>query len=63
MEQPKEKALTREEKVKLFLEKYEKLCKEYDCQFVVTPAYKLSQDTGAWVTVLQPSVGQLSKEK
>lgn len=44
-----------------FVNKYKILCEKYGFQIVVTPAYKLSQDTGTWSTVLQTSVGKLPK--
>jgi len=45
-----------------FLEAYKKLCQEYGYQIVVTPAWKVSQDTGTWSTILQPSIGKLPSE-
>lgn len=42
-----------------FIEKYQALCEEYKLQIVVTPAYKISQDTGVWSTVLQTSIGKM----
>ena len=44
-----------------YLNEYQELCKKHGLQIIVTPAYKVSQDTGTWSTVLQVSVGKLPK--
>ena len=46
-----------------FIRKYSALCEEYQLQIVVTPAWKISQDTGTWSTVLQSSIGKLPKKE
>lgn len=46
-----------------FVKEYEALCKKHGFQIVVTPAWKVSQDTGTWSTVLQPSIGKLPKNE
>lgn len=47
-----------------FVKRYEQLCDEFGFQIVVTPAWKISQDTGTWSTILQTSIGKISaKEK
>lgn len=65
MDKPKEdKVLTREQQVKVFIAEYQALCEKHNCQIIVTPAWKVSQDTGTWSTVLQSSIGEMpSKEK
>jgi len=56
-----EKVLSKEEQMKLFVKEYQELCTKHNCQIIVTPAWKVSQDTGTWSTVLQTSVGELPK--
>lgn len=57
VEQPK----TEQELAKLFVEEYQALCEKHGFQIVVTPAWKVSQDTGTWSTILQTSIGKLPK--
>lgn len=57
------KELTPNEKAQNFLNEYQALCEKHQMNLVITPAYKVSQDTGTWSTVLQTSVGQLQKNK
>lgn len=45
-----------------FIKKYEALCEETGFQIIVTPAWKISQDTGTWSTVLQSSIGEIPKK-
>jgi len=54
-----EKPKTEQELAQEFLKKYYALCEEYGLQILVTPAWKVSQDTGTWSTVLQTSIGKL----
>lgn len=53
---------TEQELMQEFVKKYEALCEEYKFQIVVTPAWRISQDTGDWRLVLQSSIGRLPKE-
>lgn len=46
-----------------FVKKYQALCQESGFQIIVTPAWKVSQDTGTWSMVLQTSVGEMPVEK
>jgi hypothetical protein len=50
------------EKTQDFVKEYQALCEKHGYQLVVTPVWKVSQDTGTWSTVLQPSIGKLPKE-
>ena len=60
--QPKtEKPKTEQELANEFINEYSALCEKHQYQIVVIPAYKVSQDTGTWHTVLQSSVGRLPK--
>ena len=54
---------TEQEKAQVFIEEYQELCEKHKFQLVITPAYKVSQDTGTWSTVLQTSVGRLPKQQ
>jgi len=45
-----------------FFDGYQKLCKEYGYQIVVTPAFR-ARDDGTWSVVLQPSIGKLPKQQ
>lgn len=45
-----------------FIREYEELCKKHGFQIIVVPAWKVSQDTGTWSTILQSSVGRLSQK-
>ena len=58
-----DKAISKEqsdqERMQEFWAKYTALCDEYRLQIIVTPAYKISQDTGTWSTVLQTSIGNM----
>lgn len=60
-----EKGITKEqfeqEQVQEFGKKYHALCEKYGYQIVVSPAYKFSNDTGTFSTVLQPSIGKMPK--
>lgn len=61
-DQPKqEKPKTDQELAQEFLKKYYALCEEYGLNILFTPAWKVSQDTGTWSTVIQTSVGRLPK--
>ena len=67
MEKPQEKPQDQPQKksdqdqAQEFINEYQALCDKHGFQIVVVPAYKVSQDTGTWHTVLQTSVGKLSK--
>jgi len=50
---------TEQELAKLFVSEYQALCEKHGYQIVVVPAWKVSQDTGTWSTVLQTSIGKL----
>ena len=63
IEPKEEKVLTREQEVNLFIKEFGELCQKRNCQIITTPAWKISQDTGTWATVLQTSIGELPKEK
>lgn len=56
-----EDSKTEAELAQEFYNEYVKLCEKHGYNIVVTPAYKLSQDTGAWYTVLQNSVGKIPR--
>ena len=58
-----EKPKTDEELAKIFIKEYEALCEKHGYQIQVTPAYRISQDTGTWHTVLQTAVGKLNNNK
>jgi hypothetical protein len=58
-----EDKVTDQQKAELFLKEYQELCEKHQMQIIVTPAYKVSQDTGTWSTVLQVSVGKLPKRE
>ena len=58
---PKSARVEEQESMQKFFDEYKELCQKYQCQIVVTPAYKVSQDTGVWGTVLQTGVGKLPK--
>ncbi len=44
-----------------FAKEYQALCEKYQCQIIITPAYR-ARDDGTWSTVLQTSVGRLPRE-
>jgi hypothetical protein len=50
---------TEQELAQEFVAEYGKLCQKYGFQIVVTPAWKVSQETNDWRLVLQSSVGRL----
>lgn len=50
---------TEQERIQDFVSEYQALCDKHGYNLVVTPAWKVSQDTGTWSTVLQTSVGKL----
>ena len=54
---------TEQQLMQEFVNKYSALCEEYQLQIVVVPAWKISQDTGTWSTVLQSSIGKLPKKE
>lgn len=56
------KPLSEQDKANLFVKEYQELCEKHGFQMVVTPAWKVSQDTGTWSTILQASVGKLSNK-
>lgn len=58
--QPKEPK-TDQELAQTFVKEYQDLCNKHGFQIVVTPVWKMSQDTGTWSTVLQTSIGKLPK--
>jgi hypothetical protein len=53
---------TEQEVMQEFVKKYKDLCDEYGMQIQVTPAWKVSQDTGDWRLVLQSAVARMPKE-
>jgi len=55
--EPKQKS--EQEKMQDFVKEYQEVCEKHGFQIVVTPAWKVSQDTGTWSTVLQTSIGKL----
>ena len=57
-----EKPKTQQELAQDFMNEYTELCEKHGFQITVTPAYKVSQDTGTWSTVLQVAVGKISKK-
>ena len=62
--QPKtEKPKTEQELAKAFVEAYQALCEKHGYSIQVTPAWKVSQDTGTWSTVLQSAVAKLPKKE
>ena len=63
MEQKKTEKAPEVRKPEDFVKKYTKLCEEYGYQIVVTPTFRVSQDTGDWRIVLQSSVGKLPKQE
>jgi len=58
--QPKK---TEQELAQAFVEDYQALCEKHGMQIQVTPAWKVSADTGTWSTVLQTAVGKLPKQE
>lgn len=48
-----------QESAQLFIKEYEELCKKHGYQIIVTPAWRVSQDTGDWRLVLQTQIGKL----
>ena len=50
---------TEQQKIDKFITEYQALCEKHGYQIQVTPAYKMSQDTGTWQTVLQTSIARL----
>jgi len=57
------KPKTEQELAQSFVKEYSELCEKHGYQIQVTPAYKMSQDTGTWQTVLQTAVGKLPKKE
>ena len=57
------RTMTENEKAHVFLNEYQALCDKHGFQIQVTPAYKVSQDTGTWSTILQTSVSRLPQKK
>jgi len=53
---------TEQQKISKFVSEYQALCDKYGYQIQVTPAYRMSQDTGTWQTVLQTSIGKLPEK-
>lgn len=53
---------TEQELAQAFVREYETLCQKHGFQIVVNPAKKYLQDLGAWVDVLQSSVGRLPQK-
>ncbi len=56
-----DKPKTEEERMQEFLSEYNDLCEKHQFRIVVTPAWKVSVDTGTWSTILQTSIGKLPK--
>jgi hypothetical protein len=56
------KELSPQERAEEFVLKYEALCKEYNMQIVVNPAFK-ARDDGTFSVVLQTSVGEMPKNE
>jgi len=54
---------TEEQLARVFLDEYNALCKKHKFQITVMPTYKMSQDTGAWLTILQTQVSKLPEGK
>jgi thiamine monophosphate synthase len=42
-----------------FVDEYNELCKKHGYQIIVTPAWRMSQDTGDWRMVLQTQIGKM----
>jgi thiamine monophosphate synthase len=57
------KPKTEQELAQAFVKEYEELCQKHQFQIIVTPAWRISQDTGDWRLVLQSSVGRLPKQQ
>ena len=57
------KVLSEQEKAELFVKEYQSLCEKHGYTIQVTPAWKVSQDTGTWSTVLQSSVAKLPRQE
>lgn len=57
-----EPVTSKQEAAQEFIKRYEALCEETGFQIIVVPAWKISQDTGTWSTVLQSSVGLMPKK-
>lgn len=63
MEQPIKEERSEQDKMQDFLKEYQELCTKHGYQIAVNPAWKVSQDTGVWGTVLQVSIGKLPKNE
>jgi len=62
-DQPKkEKPKSEQELAEEFFKSYQELCLKSGFQINVTPAWKVSQDTGTWSLVMQVGVGRLPKK-
>lgn len=48
---------------KQFLKAYQELCDKMKFRIVVTPTWRVSQDTGDWRLVLQTAVGEAPKKE
>ena len=58
MSTAKEKTMTEQEKVQLFIDAYNALCMKHGMQIITNPAFK-SRDDGTWSVVMQTGVGKL----
>ena len=59
------KEITKEEeqaKAQAFADEYKALCNKHGYTIQVTPAWRVSQDTGDWRLVLQNSIAKLPSD-
>jgi len=52
-----------QERVNKFVEAYKELCDAYKLSIIVTPQWRQSRDTGAWMMVLEPTVQKLNLQE
>lgn len=59
MAQTKNKPVSEKDAAQAFIDEYTELCEKHGFQIQVTPAWRVSQDTGDWRLVLQTNIGKI----